>query len=628
MSAGGVLGELPAGDGESLPGSGLRRFRRWGLVAASFLGPFLLYFFTLAPTVTLEDSGEFITAAFHLGVPHPPGYPLWCMLAHLFTAIPWGNVAERVHLFSAVCGAGACVGVFLIGRRLTGNAWGSLAAAWGLGASRYLWSQSVIAEVYSLNALFVAFCLYAIIEWQQTRRDGWLNLLGLLVGLGASNHFLILLFAPLFAVWILVVDVQVLRRPVVLATSLLWMAIGLTPYLYLPVRASSDPVLNVGDPDTWERFQQHVLRTVYSTGDETIRHGGTFRDALQHFGMALVRHQEAFSIVGVALGLLGLILLARREPVISAALVGIILFNDLVTNVLLQERFNLSWSFVHRVYYIPADVCLAIGIAVAVSWLANALGKAGGVVLLLPVALAAWNGPFCDRSEDRIADQVARDFLRSLPPDACVMCLDDFIYPILYLTTVEGYRSDVHLDQRQFGYRPGTRCSAVYSMVPISPSVREWIKSLSDFTGIPEGLAYRLQRGTSGRPVLSRFPVLDPPPAIPAPSAEPDDIFDHFARGLVANYYTRLGARRLVEGRKADAEAAFDAAEQLAASADAAFLLATTYRERKFRTDRVRPLLEESLRLFDRYYDPSGQRFFPITRADILAELKLASGPG
>ena len=53
-----------------------------------------LYVYTLAPTVTLEDSGEFITAAYHLGVPHPPGYPLWCLIAHTFTWIPLGSVAD------------------------------------------------------------------------------------------------------------------------------------------------------------------------------------------------------------------------------------------------------------------------------------------------------------------------------------------------------------------------------------------------------------------------------------------------------------------------------------------------------------------------------------------------------
>lgn len=65
-----------------------------------------VYLYTLAPSVTLEDSGEFITAAVHFGVPHPPGYPLWTIGTWLISQFfPFENVAWRVNLFSAICGA-------------------------------------------------------------------------------------------------------------------------------------------------------------------------------------------------------------------------------------------------------------------------------------------------------------------------------------------------------------------------------------------------------------------------------------------------------------------------------------------------------------------------------------------
>ena len=89
--------------------------------ASAFFLPLALYVFTLAPTVTLEDSGEFITVAYHLGVPHFSGYPLWCLVAHAFTTLPWGSVAERVHLVSAVFGAASCWLTFRIALRTTGS---------------------------------------------------------------------------------------------------------------------------------------------------------------------------------------------------------------------------------------------------------------------------------------------------------------------------------------------------------------------------------------------------------------------------------------------------------------------------------------------------------------------------
>src|SRR5437762_3277993 len=100
-------------------------------VAAAALGVVILavYVRTLAPTVAGGDSGELITAAYTLGVAHPPGYPLYTLLAKLFTLIPIGTIAWRVNLFSAVCGAGAATLIFLAVARWSGSVWAALASA-------------------------------------------------------------------------------------------------------------------------------------------------------------------------------------------------------------------------------------------------------------------------------------------------------------------------------------------------------------------------------------------------------------------------------------------------------------------------------------------------------------------
>lgn len=74
-----------------------------GLAAAFVAGS--VYFWTAAPNVTLLDSGEFVVAAQHFGVPHPTGYPLWTLLAWLFQLLPIGNAAWEINLFSGFCGA-------------------------------------------------------------------------------------------------------------------------------------------------------------------------------------------------------------------------------------------------------------------------------------------------------------------------------------------------------------------------------------------------------------------------------------------------------------------------------------------------------------------------------------------
>jgi hypothetical protein len=80
----------------------------------AFLAPFCLYLATLAPSVTFFDSGEFITATASLGTAHSPGYPLFINYANPFTWLPFGSIAFRVNLATAVSAAAACYGVYLL----------------------------------------------------------------------------------------------------------------------------------------------------------------------------------------------------------------------------------------------------------------------------------------------------------------------------------------------------------------------------------------------------------------------------------------------------------------------------------------------------------------------------------
>lgn len=70
--------------------------------ALVFVVVMTVYLFTLAPTITNEDGPEFVTAVYVIGIPHPPGFPLYLLLGKLFSFIPFGSLAWRVNLMSAV----------------------------------------------------------------------------------------------------------------------------------------------------------------------------------------------------------------------------------------------------------------------------------------------------------------------------------------------------------------------------------------------------------------------------------------------------------------------------------------------------------------------------------------------
>lgn len=180
----------------------------WLCGAGCALVSLAVYLWTLAPGVTLLDSGEFLLAAAEFGVPHPTGYPLWTVLAWLFQLVVPGNPAVTVAMFSAVCGAaGVGLAAFLgsgmlrwIFPALPDVVRSGIAVAGVLlfAFSESMWSQAVIAEVYTLHVLLVVLFVLALFCWiQNPESDAWLAGSFFLLALSFSNHHLILTLVPL-----------------------------------------------------------------------------------------------------------------------------------------------------------------------------------------------------------------------------------------------------------------------------------------------------------------------------------------------------------------------------------------------------------------------------------------------
>ncbi len=218
-------------------------FRRsdWIACWATFVVSLIVYVITLQPTVGLEDSGELCVASDYLGVPHPPGYPSWSLLTWLFQWIFHGftyhghpNPAWAVNLFSAVAGAAACgVIALLISRsgmdllrslgkesNLLGEKTeslfcsvagisGGLLLAFGQG----MWSQSVIAEVYSLNIFFQSLVLVFLYRWvSEPRNYKWLILCGFIFGLGITNHQTLMFMGLAIAIAVVLNDLEMFQK--------------------------------------------------------------------------------------------------------------------------------------------------------------------------------------------------------------------------------------------------------------------------------------------------------------------------------------------------------------------------------------------------------------------------------
>jgi tetratricopeptide (TPR) repeat protein len=296
----------------------------WVAAGLVWLVSQVTYFLTTQPNVGLLDSGEFLTASVHVGVPHPTGYPLWTIFSHLFTLFPIGNGAWEVNLFSGFCTAIAAGLVALIlcnsmrwsgvGDRLAQI----LAAGWSLALafSVSMWSQAVIAEVYGTHVLCVMLLLWVIYRW--VRDPAWTMGLAWAVfffSLGMTNHHLTIALSSL------PVLVMLLRRRDFLAEGLLYLSgtaalvylgfgylsqepaswhasvrflfcvligfafwflwkrrfenwrtgvailgaviVGLSPYIYMPLASATNPPMNWGFASTKEGFFYSFNRSQY-----------------------------------------------------------------------------------------------------------------------------------------------------------------------------------------------------------------------------------------------------------------------------------------------------------------------------------------------------------------------------
>ncbi len=163
---------------------------RLDALLASILGisSLALYVRTLAPSLLFGDSAEFQTIAYTLGIGHPTGYPVYILLAKLFTFLPVGDIAYRVNLLSAVAAALTVSLVYLILRRL--GAWQVPAAlsVFFLACAALFWKHASIAEIYAASALCLAFILYSILTWKESENPRWLFAAGLVGGLSMGIH--------------------------------------------------------------------------------------------------------------------------------------------------------------------------------------------------------------------------------------------------------------------------------------------------------------------------------------------------------------------------------------------------------------------------------------------------------
>jgi tetratricopeptide (TPR) repeat protein len=454
----------------------------------------LVYSCTLAPTVTLTDSGELIVVARGLGIAHPPGVPLWIILAHLASLVPLGNVAQRINFSSALFAALACAMLTLVvaevivtasylaaaKRRKKGTkkikelgvthpmvAVPALGAGLLMAFSRTLWSYGTITEVYALNALLIVIIFFLMLRWrrciiedgmhlstasnpdQVTRHDVFLYAAALIFGLALGvHHVTVALTLP--AVALIVFRTQGVRffnSKRLLYAALISIGALVAVYAYLPLAASRSPVINWGHPRSLQEIWWHLTgrqyQVYFSFKPEIM--GEQFaefcRMALREFGFPWIPLSLVLAFAGLADSF-------KRDRTI---------FWFLITIVIADLAYALSYEIAEDkdAYYLPTFISIAIAAGLGIRWLIRSavskslplvkpsLAAVVAVLVVSTIALTA-NWPFNNRRRYFIAHDYVENLLKTVAPNGLLLTLDwQVVSPMFYAQEIERLRPDV-----------------------------------------------------------------------------------------------------------------------------------------------------------------------------------------
>ena len=468
-----------------------------------------LYALTLAPTTAMWDASEYIAAAKVLGIPHPPGNPMFVLLAHAFAQatalLPFSlSYAARVNLLAATTSALSAGCWFLVAHRsLRGfdmprlpRLVTAVAAAW-IGATAFtVWNQSVVNEkVYTVAMLGLAVSAWCALRWSDARDEGntrfsradaLLVLVAYVCGLGYANHPAGFLPLPAIGLFVLLRRPRtVLRWRAIIAAAVL-LGVGLTPFLFQPIRAAHRPAINVGEPtacvgapklsctfsaETWAKLMSNVSREQYGGHNVQRRQAPIsaqfgmwwlyfewqwMRDAWQEHP----RLQQGLALAVLALGLFGGVRHFQRDresfafvaPLIFTLTPALIVYlnfrygasqspelGDSVNREVRDRDYFYLWSF--------ATWSLWVGIGLGALWqqLAARLTWARtSVVMSVALVPLLVNATSASRRGEHFTALWARDLLQSVEPNGVLITNgDNDSFPVWYAQLVENVRPDV-----------------------------------------------------------------------------------------------------------------------------------------------------------------------------------------
>ena len=427
-------------------------------ILVGFLALFV-YLSTIAPSLTWAhwgaDGGDFITAAAAERMPHPPGFPLYLALARAFVLFPLRDPAWRLNFLSAVMAAGTVTLTALTLQRREKSPWIVLAAALTLAFAPLLWSQALIAEVYTTAAFFAALASYELrIMNHESRIMNWRWILpGVVCGLGMAVHPTLVLLMPL---WITYLFLDGDRRPerasrITYHVSRITFyalggVVGLLPYAFLPFLGHWPQPW--GDLRTFAGWWDVVTARLY----RGYAFGLPLADWPARLAAWAALLARQFTPVGAALVLLGGWLGWRERQSLtlpSWEIVGLAMAGGLLS--LFAVGYATTDSLMYLLPLLPLLVPL---LGVGLRYLVDK-GLPAWATLVLPLVLLVWNWQAVDLHRDNEAVLWYNRVLAETPADAVLITTqgDQYTFALWYAQEALDLRPDVLVIDRNLWWQ-------------------------------------------------------------------------------------------------------------------------------------------------------------------------------
>lgn len=417
-----------------------------------FISIFIIYVSTMLPSQGFFDHGELQTVVSTLDIAHPSGYPTYTLLGFIFVNIfRFGDMAWRVNLLSIIYTIGSFVCIYLFLNKLTRNNIFNMIPILSLAFVKPIWDHAGKADEHTLNLLFVFMLLYLFLLLSSSWSIRKWFLFCFLFGLGLGNHLLLIFTIPGFLVWFLV---KIFQRKIgfsgrLFSTGFIGLVLGLTVYLFLPIRQMFGNSLVEDNLLTWKGFIGYVSGSVFHS--QMLQGGSVVILKNTLAGFLLIKDYLPvpilfLSLIGIYIGLYFYTL------ELSVLLITFLFYIVFTTNFPTGDPER---------YYLEDLSFMVVFSAFAIDYFSNSIKEflrkikikyvliftccwiLFSALLILPYYLFISNYKLVDKSRNYEAANWSREIFKTLLPGSIILSWWNYSTPFWYRQRVLHEREDV-----------------------------------------------------------------------------------------------------------------------------------------------------------------------------------------